>query len=203
MQLPGTASEHPATWRFGYPIYHPASREAVRAWLESNHASARGVWLASWRRTTDRPTVAYADMVEEAICFGWIDSTVSVLDDDRTLQLFTPRRPRGSWTRLNRARVSRMEQEGRMTDAGRQVVEVARANGSWTIFDAVEDLLEPAELAAALDAAPAARDHWDAFPPSARKAMLWWVISARKPETRARRIGRLVDDATEGRRTQG
>ena len=98
--------------------------------------------------------MAYADLVEEAICFGWIDSTVNTLDDERGLQLMTPRKPKSGWTRLNRQRVAALEAQGRMTDAGRRAVEAAKANGWWTIYDAVEDLLEPDDLADALDASP-------------------------------------------------
>jgi uncharacterized protein YdeI (YjbR/CyaY-like superfamily) len=104
---------------------------------------------------------------------------------------------------LNRERVARLEAEGRMTDAGRRAVEVAKGNGWWTIYDPVEDLLEPDELAGALDASPRARAEWDAFPPSARKQMLWWVISAAKPETQATRIAKIVAEAEQGRRAQG
>jgi uncharacterized protein YdeI (YjbR/CyaY-like superfamily) len=147
--------------------------------------------------------VPYADLVEEAICFGWIDSTVNVLDDDRGLQLMTPRKPRSGWTRLNRRRVADMEAQGRMTDAGRRAVDRAKADGSWTVYDPVEDLLEPDDLAAALDAVPAARAAWTGFPPSARKQMLWWVVSAGRAETRAGRIAKIVDAAAEGRRAQG
>jgi uncharacterized protein YdeI (YjbR/CyaY-like superfamily) len=115
----------------------------------------------------------------------------------------TPRKPRSGWTRLNRRRVEAMEAQGRMTEAGRQVVERAKADGSWTIYDPVEDLEEPDDLATALDAAPAARAAWDGFPPSARKQMLWWVISAGRPETRAGRVEKVVAAAAEGRRAQG
>lgn len=184
-------------------VYHPETRAAWRAWLEEHHATARGVWLVSWRSGTGRPTVPYAEAVEEALCFGWIDSTVNILDESRGLQLMSPRRPRSTWTRLNRERVARLEEQGLMTPAGWRAVEVAKANGWWTIYDPVEDLLEPDELAAALSAVPAARAHWDGFPPSARKMMLWWVISAVKPETRARRVAAIVDAAREGRRAQG
>lgn len=198
--VPPTASEHPPTWKFGYAIYHAETRAAWRAWLAANHASAPGVWLASWKRGTGRPAVPYDETVEEALCFGWIDSTVNTLDEERTLQLMTPRRPRSGWTRRNRDRVARLEAEGRMTEAGRRAVEVAQRTGWWRRYDAVEDLVEPDELAAALDAVPQARAHWDGFPPSARKQMLWWVVSAAKPETRARRIAAIVANAERGRR---
>jgi uncharacterized protein YdeI (YjbR/CyaY-like superfamily) len=198
--VPATASEHPERWKFGFPIYHPADLAAWRAWLAANAETERGVWVVSWRKASGRERVAYADLVEEAICFGWIDSTVNVLDDDRALQLMTPRKPRSGWTRLNRQRVDAMESQGRMTDAGRRAVERAKANGWWTIYDLVEDLVEPDDLAGALDAVPAARAAWAGFPPSARKQLLWWVVSAAKPDTRAARIAKIVEAAAEGRR---
>jgi uncharacterized protein YdeI (YjbR/CyaY-like superfamily) len=198
-----SASEHPATWKFGYPIFHAEHRAQWREWLATNHGSTRGVWLCSWRAKTGRPACQYADAVEEALCFGWIDSTVNVLDDDRALQLMTPRKPRSTWTRLNRQRVAAMEEAGLMTNAGRRAVEVARGNGWWTIYDPVEDLAEPADLRAALDADAAARRQWDAFPPSARKAMLWWIISASQASTRLRRIAAVAEQAAIGKRAQG
>jgi len=112
----------------------------------------------------------------------------------------TPRRPKSSWTRLNRRRVELLEEQGRMTDAGRASVAVAKANGWWLLYDSVEDLVEPPNLAAALDASPAARTAWDAIPPSTRKQLLWSVVSAAKPETAAARIAKIVDDAEHGRR---
>ena len=201
--IPPTASDHPASWKFDFPIYHPADLAAWRAWLQANCDTGRGVWVALWKKASGRDPVPYADLVEEAICFGWIDSTANVLDDERGLQLMTPRKPRSGWTRLNRQRVATLEAQGRMADAGRRAVEVARANGWWTIYDPVEDLLEPDDLTEALDASPAARTAWDGFPPSARKQMLWWVISAGRPETRARRIAKIVSEAAAGRRALG
>ena len=196
-------SEHPATWKFDFPIYHPADLAAWRAWLAANCDAARGVWVASWRKGSGRDPIAYEDLVEEAICFGWIDSTVNILDDERGLQLMTPRKAKSAWTRLNRQRAGAMEAEGRMAAAGRRAVEAARANGWWTIYDSVEDLVEPDDLARALDAIPTARTAWDGFPPSARKQMLWWVVSAGKPETRTSRIAKIVAEAEHGRRAAG
>ncbi len=203
MTIPTTASDHPATWKFDFPIYHPPDLAAWRAWLAASCDTVRGVWVASWKKGSGRDPVDYVHLVEEALCFGWIDSTVNPLDDERGLQLMTPRKPKSSWTRLNKERVAALEAQGRMTDAGRRAVEVAKANGYWTIYDSVEDLIEPDELADALDADPAARTAWDGFPPSARKQMLWWVVSAAKPETRTKRIATIVSDAASGRRSQG
>ena len=201
--IPATASDHPASWAFDRPIYHPVDLAAWRAWLAANCDTVRGVWVASWRKASGRDPVPYEDLVEEAICFGWIDSTVNVLDEARGLQLMTPRKPKSGWTRLNRQRVAALEAQGRMTDAGRRAVEVAKANGWWTIYDSVEDLLEPDDLVDALDAQPAARAAWDGFPPSARKQMLWWIVSSVRPQTRASRIAKIVSEAASGRRAQG
>ena len=201
--IPPSSSDHPTTWNFGYPIYHAETRPQWRAWLEANHDSVPGVWLCSWRTATGRPRCPYPEVVEEALCFGWIDSTVSNFDDARSFQLITQRKPKSTWTRLNRQRVAHMESQGLMTDAGRRVVEVARANGYWTIYDPVEDLIEPDALASALDENPAARQAWNSFPASPRKMMLWWVISAAKEETQAARIATIVAKAAEGQRAQG
>jgi uncharacterized protein YdeI (YjbR/CyaY-like superfamily) len=202
-KVPPSASCHPATWKFDFPVFHPADLAAWRAWLAANHGTTRGVWVASWRKASGRDPVPYEQLVEEAICFGWIDSTVNTLDDDRGLQLMTPRKAKSGWTRLNRRRFAELEGQGRMTDAGRRAAEVARANGWWTLMDPVEDLLEPDDLAAALDAVPAARTAWDGFPPSARKQMLWSIVTAAQPATRAKRIAKIVGDAQQGRRTAG
>lgn len=198
-----TASDHPATWRFDYPVHHAETRGQWRTWLERNHTSTRGVWLCSWRSPTGRPRCPYPEVVEEAICFGWIDSTSTVLDDDRGLQLITPRRAKSPWSRLSRRRAADMERRGLMTPAGRAAIEVAKANGWWTISDQVEDLVEPADLATALDADLRARTNWDDFPASARKQMLWWIVSAAQPATRSRRIASIVAGAATGERARG
>ena len=161
------------------------------------------MWLCSWRTPTGKPRCPYPEAVEEAICFGWIDSTIYTLDDERGLQLFTPRKPRSGWTRLNRQRVDDMEAAGKMTDAGRRAVEVAKGNGWWTIYDPVEDLIEPDELKAALDKDAKARSAWDEFPPGAKKQMLWSVVSAFKQETRDRRVAEIVAKAAKGERALG
>lgn len=141
--------------------------------------------------------------MEEAICFGWIDSTVNILDGDRGLQLISPRKNKSAWTRLNRQRAAEMESEDRMTDAGRRAIQAAKDNGWWTISDPVEDLIELPDLAAALGRNAEARVAWDSFPPSARKAMLWWVISAAGDDTSARRIATIVQEAAQGKRARG
>jgi uncharacterized protein YdeI (YjbR/CyaY-like superfamily) len=186
----------------GRPVVHPETRAELRAWLEDNHATSTGVWLASWKKATGRPAVPYDDIVEEALCFGWIDSTVNTLDDRRAAILFTPRKKRSVWSAVNKRRLAPLLDRGLVTPAGLAVIERAKADGSWSALDAVERLEEPPELAAALDAVPGARANWDRFAPSARKGILWWVVSAKKDETRARRVAEVVAKAAENKKAR-
>jgi uncharacterized protein YdeI (YjbR/CyaY-like superfamily) len=179
---------------------HPADRAEWRAWLAENHATSPGVWLVTWRRASGRTPLAYEDAVEEALCVGWVDSLGRAVDAERTSLLYTPRKRGSGWSRPNKQRVARLEEAGLMRPAGRAVVEAAIADGSWTMLDDVEDLVEPPELRALLDADPAARAHWDAFPRSAKRGLLEWIVQARRPETRARRIAETAEAASRGER---
>ena len=184
----------------GRPMVGPFDRAGWRQWLIDNHARANGVYLVSWRRATGRASVPYEDAVEEALCVGWIDSSGRNIDDERSIQWFSPRRARSAWARSNKQRVERLTAAGLMLPAGLAVIEEAKRTGMWTLLDDVEDLVVPADLAAALAATPPARDNWDAFPPSARRAMLGWVVQAGRPETRAKRIGQIAEKAARNER---
>lgn len=176
---------------------------AWRDWLEKNHERAAGVWLLSVRGA-GADGVGYEDAVRQALCFGWIDGPVRVFDegtDDRANgQWFSPRRPGSGWAATNKARIIALEAEGQLAPAGIRAIELAKANGSWTMLDGPEAGIEPDELTAALDAVPAAREEWDAFPPSVRKFGLTHIAMAKRPETRAARIAKIVADAAEGKR---
>jgi uncharacterized protein YdeI (YjbR/CyaY-like superfamily) len=171
-----------------------------RAWLEENHATSTGAWLIRPRAGSGLELVAYEEAIRHALCFGWIDGPVRSFDEQRGGLWFSPRRPSSGWAATNKARLRKLEAEGLMAEAGRQAVETAKANGSWTILDNAEAGIEPADLAQALDAHPAARTTWDSFPPSARKIGVAAVDSARRPETRAARIAKIVAEAAMGRR---
>ena len=184
----------------GYELVHAETRTEWRRWLAANHASSPGVWLVSWRTATGKPAVGYAQSVEEALCVGWIDSLNRTIDDERTQQLFTPRRPGSRWSRSNKERVERLLADGLIEPAGLAAIEAAKASGAWTALDEVENLVVPDDLAAALAAHPAAAEHWEAFPPSVRRAILVWILDAKRPETRARRIAETASEAAAGRR---
>jgi uncharacterized protein YdeI (YjbR/CyaY-like superfamily) len=171
-----------------YPQLPVESRAGWRAWLDEHHADAAGVWVVTWKKTSGGPYVAYDDLVEEALAYGWVDSRSRGLDAARTQLLMTPRKPSSRWSRTNKARIERLLAEGRMAPAGVAAVELAKAGGTWTGLDEVEEGLEPDDLRAALDADADARGHWEAFPRSTRRAILEWITAARRPETRARRV---------------
>ncbi len=182
------------------PRVHAETRAEWRSWLAANHASARAVWLVSWRKAAGRPAVGYDDSVCEALCFGWVDSLQKVLDEERTMLYFAPRRPRSGWSRSNKLRVAQLRSQGLMTDAGERVIAEAEANGSWTLLDEVENLTVPADLAAALEERPPAGERWRAFPPSARRAILTWIVQARTSATRAKRVAETARLAAVGER---
>jgi uncharacterized protein YdeI (YjbR/CyaY-like superfamily) len=189
-----------ATAPDGRPMVGPFDRAGWRDWLSANHATMKGVYLVSWRRGSGRPSVSYEDAVEEALCVGWIDSSGRVLDDERSIQWFAPRRARSVWARSNKERVARLTAAGLMLPAGLAVIEEAKRSGMWALLDDVEKLIVPDDLANALAAAPPARTNWDAFPPSTRRMLLQWVVEARRPDTRAKRISTIAEKAARNER---
>jgi len=167
---------------------HAETVEEWRDWLLAHHATETGAWLVSWKSPTGRPSVKYELAVEEALCVGWIDSSGRTIDDERHALWFTRRKAGSGWARTNKERIVRLEAEGRMTDAGRALIDAAKADGSWTLLDDVENLIVPDDLAAAFARYPGSREYFDAFPPSARRALLEWIVQAKRETTRAARL---------------
>ncbi|WES63435.1 YdeI/OmpD-associated family protein [Microbacter sp. GSS18] len=177
-----------------------ADAASWRGWLSANHATTKGAWLVRPRRGSGLTLVDYEDAIRQALCFGWVDGPIRVFDERTSGLWFAPRRPTSGWAATNKTRVAELEAAGLLAPAGIRAIEVAKANGSWTVLDNAEALREPDDLAAALDAVAAARTAWDAFPPSARKLGISAVDTARRAETRAARIAKIVADAAEGKR---
>jgi len=177
----------------------PDSAEQWRAWLEANHATSPGIWLAVGKKGNTRTSLTYEQAVEAALAFGWIDSTVHRLDEHRFRQLFTPRRPGGNWSPSNKQRGERLHAEGRMRPAGLAAIEAAKANGSWNRLDDIEALVVPNDLADALALNEAAAEGFEQFADSEKKQLLYWIDTAKRPETRARRIQSTVEAAAAGR----
>ena len=167
---------------------HPKTRAAWRAWLERNHTRSDGVWLVSYKKATGKARFDYDEAVEEALCFGWIDSKPNKLDDERAMLWFAPRKAGTGWSRLNKARAEKMIAVGLMTPTGLAKIEAAKQDGSWGALDAIEELTLPPDLDRALNANPIAAQYFQAFPRSVKRAILEWIANAKKPETRAKRI---------------
>ncbi len=182
--------------------FEPATVSEWSDWLARHHGSTPGVWLVTARRSTGRQTIGYDAAVVEALRFGWVDATVRTLDEKRSMQWFSPRRPTSGWAASNKARIEQLRAEGRLEPAGERAVRVAQENGTWTMYDDVEALVVPPDLAAALAELPGAREAWEGFSPSARRLMLTWVVQAKRPETRARRILEIAGTAARGERAR-
>ncbi|MDQ3412856.1 MAG: YdeI/OmpD-associated family protein [Chloroflexota bacterium] len=182
-----------------YPSFAATSRRKWRDWLLANHDTSPGIWLVNYRPGSGQPRLRYDEAVEEALCFGWIDSQARTIDDERAKQLYTPRRRGSGWSRLNKQRIDRLLTAGLMHPAGVAKMETAQRDGSWTIYDAIEDLAMPDDLVAALAAHPTAGAGFLAFSASTRKQLLWWIASAKRPETRSNRIERVAAGAVAGK----
>lgn len=175
------------------------SREQWRAWLTKHADNTPGIWLITWKKGCG-PWLAYGDIVDEALCFGWVDSQPYAVDSRRSGRLLTPRRPGSSWSLINKHRVERLTAAGLMAPAGLAAVRGAQIDGSWEALDSVEQLTEPADLRWALDTQPQARAHWNDFPRSAKRAILEWIGTAKTDSTRARRVQQTAGEAAVGLR---
>ena len=177
----------------------PVSRREWRAWLKKHHKSAQGVWLIYAKKHTGIPSLTWQEGVEEALCFGWIDSLRRPVDDTYFKQLYTPRKARSTWSAINKASIERLIDAGLMAPAGLAAIEAAKANGHWESIDHVEAHTIPPDFAAALKKSRTAQAAYDAFSPFVRKQFLYRLNSAKRPETRAKRIAELIA-AAESRR---
>jgi uncharacterized protein YdeI (YjbR/CyaY-like superfamily) len=166
----------------------PKDRAAWRAWLTTHHASATGVWAVTFKKSAGKHIVTYDDLVEEALCVGWVDSRPRALDAERTMLWFAPRKAGSGWSRPNKERIARLTAAGLMLPAGQAKVDAAQADGSWEKLDAVEALELPADLLAAFRKHAGSKAKFDAFPRSVKRGILEWIAQARKPETRAKRV---------------
>lgn len=168
--------------------FHAKSRASWRAWLERNHQRSPGVWLVTYKKVTGKPRIEYEEAVEELLCFGWVDSKPRKLDEERSMLLCTPRKPKSAWSKPNKARVARLTKAGAMAPRGLEVVREAKKSGRWSALDDVEDLVVPPDLAGALLKHGEAERHFAAFPRSVKRGILEWIMQAKRPETRAKRI---------------
>ena len=176
---------------------HLTGREDWREWLQKNHATEKEVWLVHYKKHTGKPSLFYEDAVEEALCFGWIDGLLRRLDDERYVLRYTPRKVRSVWSESNRRRAERMIRQGRMTEAGLARIRQAKASGEWENAVSLNDSQAalPADLEEALAASRTAKENFGNMAPSYRKQYIWWITSAKRLDTRERRIRETVKRA--------
>lgn len=176
----------------GREMVVPADTAAWRRWLARHPDRTEGVWVVYRKKSSGLEGPTYDDLLDEALCHGWIDSRGRRVDEDRMILWFSPRRPGGLWSARNKQRIEELTSAGRMAPSGQAAIDRAVADGSWSQADEVEALAVPPDLAAALDASPAAREAYDRLADSAKRQYLWWVVSAKRPGTRADRIREIV-----------
>ncbi len=181
-------------------IINPKNLSEWRDWLEKNYVSEEAVWLVFYTKDSGKKIISWSEAVDVALCFGWIDSKKIKIDEVTSHQYFSKRKARSTWSRINKEKVEQLIKEGLMTEAGLKSIEIAKQNGSWTILDSVEDLEIPADLEAAFKENPDAKNFYSGLSKSVKKMLLYWLVSARRPETRHKRISELIECASEGRK---
>lgn len=175
----------------------PSNLEEWRIWLQDNHVSKSSVWLIYYRKDTNKPTITWSEAVDVALCFGWIDSTKKTIDKEKYKQLFTPRKVKSNWSKINKEKVEKLIEDGLMTEAGYKSIAIAKENGSWTILDEVEALVVPSDLEEALQKHPEAEAYFFSLSKSAKKILLYWLMSAKTDKTRQKRMTEIVENAKE------
>ena len=167
----------------------------LRDWLAAHHAQDTGVWLVTYKKADPDRYVSIGEIIDQCLCFGWVDSLSRGKDDARTMIYSSPRKPGANWSRVNKDKVARLTTAGRMTPAGQAVIDRAKEDGTWTALDAVENLEIPADLQAAFDDAPGAEANWHAFPRSVKRGALEILLNAKRATTRAAKIATIVEDS--------
>jgi len=176
----------------GIQILSAANRKEWRAWLSKNHAKEKNVWLILSKKESDVPTVHYEEAVDEALCFGWIDSRPNKRDKQSYYLLFSKRNPKSNWSKANRQRAEKLIEEGLMAKAGMDLITLARQKGTWTALTDVQNSMIPHDLQQALNKNKKALSNFEAFPPSSKRIILEWMLNAKKQETRQKRITETV-----------
>lgn len=180
----------------------PKSRAEWREWLSSHHTQEAGVWLITFKKSSGKQLLDYAGAVEEALCFGWVDSKGNKLDEERTMLWFTARKKGSGWSKLNKSRIEKLISAELMMPAGLAKIAAAKKDGSWSSLDSIEELEIPPDLEKAFAANKTAYKYFNEFPRSAKRAILFWIAGAKKPETRAKRIQETVTSASKNIRAK-
>lgn len=184
-------------------IFYPATKDDWRQWLEEHHLNKQSVWVVFYRKHSGRPSLLWQEAVEVALCYGWIDSKKIKIDDETSHQFFTKRKPKSIWSKINKDKVELLMQQGLMSEAGLKSVQLAKDNGSWSSYDAVEAMVIPPYLEIALKQYANAYNNFQSFSKSTKKILLYWVLSAKREETRTKRIESIVAAAENNQKPPG
>lgn len=177
----------------GVTVVYPQTIAEWREWLEENHQSVKSVWVLMFKKATSVPSITYIEALDEALCFGWIDSVSNKRDEQSFYQFFSQRNPKSNWSRVNKNKIEQLEFQGKMSAKGREMVELAKKAGTWTALDLVEDLVVPDEMEQLFTKYPTARTHYEAFPRSVKRGILEWIYSAKTQQTKLKRIQTTVE----------
>ncbi|BAB72696.1 YdeI/OmpD-associated family protein [Anabaena sp. FACHB-709] len=179
--------------------FQASDRQEWREWLEKNYQTSIGVWLIYYKVKSGKPSIKYNEAVKEALCFGWIDSKVKSLDEERYMQIFTPRKPKSVWSKLNKQYIQELSEQGLMIEAGLAKIAAAKQDGSWTKLDDIEALIIPEDLQQALAANETANQYFLGLSNSSKKNILSWIASAKRPETRLKRIEQTINSTAQNK----
>jgi uncharacterized protein YdeI (YjbR/CyaY-like superfamily) len=176
---------------------HPKTHQELRDWLMKNHTKPAGLWLITYKLASGKKRIAYSDIVDELLCFGWIDSKPNSLDEERSMLWIAPRQLTSGWSKINKTKVERLIKEKRMDQSGLDKINKAIANGTWSKLDQVENLEIPLDLEQEMKQYKSAQSNFDAFPRSVKISILEWITSAKREDTRLKRIAetaKLAED---------
>ena len=168
------------------------TRDAWRDWLSKNHSTKSSIWLIIYHKNSKKKSIYYDEAVEEALCFGWIDSIAHKRDHESKYQYFTPRKAKSNWSKANKQRVDKMLAQGRMTESGQAMIDLAKRTGTWEALEKVQQSILPIDLQIALDQNTIAKGYFEAFPPSSKRIILEWLLNAKKEEIRQKRIAEII-----------
>ncbi|MFN8309861.1 MAG: YdeI/OmpD-associated family protein [Chitinophagales bacterium] len=177
------------------PVFYPKTTRQWRNWLEKQHQKCESVWVVFHTKASGNKSLTWSEAVDEALCFGWIDSKKIKINESESRQFFSKRKPKSTWSKINKQKVERLAAAGRMSAAGWQIIEIARQNGWWNLLDEVEELIVPDDLKVAFSKNKKAHAFYETLPRSRKKFLLQQLVLARTPETRKKRIAAIMAQA--------
>lgn len=176
-------------------IFHAKTPADWRKWLEANHDSQQSVWLVFHKKKSSNVSITWREAVDVALCFGWIDSKKISINEETSHQFFSKRKAKSTWSKINKEIVVQLIKDGLMTEAGLKSIEIAKQNGSWNILDEIEELVIPKDLEEELGKRPVAKEYFYGLSKSVKKIILYWLMTAKRPETRLKRLTEIVERA--------